>query len=58
MGEKIGLLIEADAGPGILHQLTGVIARHGGDITSVDILEERQTYLEINLRTDPAGLVD
>jgi energy-converting hydrogenase B subunit Q len=35
-----GLLIDADAGPGILHGLTGVIAEHRGDIESVAILEE------------------
>ena len=34
-----GLLIEADAGPGVLHQLTGVIAEHDGDISSVSIVE-------------------
>jgi uncharacterized protein with ACT and thioredoxin-like domain len=27
-----GLLIDAAAGPGILHALTGVIAEHEGDI--------------------------
>ena len=34
-----GFLIEAEAGPGILHQVTGVIAEHEGDIGSVSILE-------------------
>jgi energy-converting hydrogenase B subunit Q len=34
-----GLLIEADAGPGILHRLTGVMAGHQGDIDSVSIIE-------------------
>ncbi len=56
MSDKIGLLVEADPGPGILYQLTGVIARHGANITSVDIVEERQTYLEIEV-TDEAQLV-
>ena len=49
MPEKIGLLVEADPGPGILHKLTGVIAQHQGNITSVDILGERQTYFEIDV---------
>jgi energy-converting hydrogenase B subunit Q len=49
MSEKIGLLIEADPGPGILHKLTGVIAQHNGNITSVDIVEEHQTYFEIDV---------
>lgn len=57
MSEKIGIVIEAEPGPGILHQLTGVIARHGGNITSVDILEERQTYFEIDVESHPAGLL-
>ena len=49
--EQIGLVIHADAGPGILHSLTGVIARHQGDIVSVAILDqnagEAQIYFEI-----------
>lgn len=58
MKENIGILIEADPGPGILHQLTGVIAQHGGNITSVDIVEERQTYFEIDVTEAPAALID
>jgi energy-converting hydrogenase B subunit Q len=46
-----GLLIEADAGPGILHRLTGVIADHGGDIGTVSIIENTQAgarvYFEV-----------
>lgn len=40
------------AGPGFLHQLTGVIVRHGGDITSVQIMETRplsRTYFEVEV---------
>ena len=58
MSDKIGLLVEADPGPGILHQLTGVIARHGANITSVDIVAEEQTYLEIEVTDDPALVID
>lgn len=58
MSEKIGVLIEADSGPGILHQLTGVIARHGGNITSVDIIEERRTYFEIDIQDEPVALIE
>jgi energy-converting hydrogenase B subunit Q len=58
MSEKIGVLIEADSGPGILHQLTGVIARHGGNITSVDIIEERRTYFEIDVQDEPVALIE
>jgi energy-converting hydrogenase B subunit Q len=46
-----GLLIDADAGPGILHRLTGVIAEHDGDIGTVSIIENTQTgsrvYFEV-----------
>jgi energy-converting hydrogenase B subunit Q len=50
-----GLLIHADAGPGILHRLTGVMAGHGGDIGSVSIIENTKAgarvYFEV---TTPA----
>ena len=49
MTEKIGVVVEAAPGPGILHQLTGVIARHGADITSVDIIEASRTYFEMEI---------
>ena len=38
MGENIALLVKARSGTGVLAQLTGVIARHEGDITSVEII--------------------
>src|SRR5271169_6638804 len=57
MSEKIGVLVEADSGPGILHKLTGVIAGHGANITSVDIIGERQTYFEIEA-TDEAAVIE
>jgi energy-converting hydrogenase B subunit Q len=57
----IGLLVEATGRTGILHQVTGVIAAHQGDITSVDILSnwpaEDRTYYEVVLPTDPDELV-
>jgi energy-converting hydrogenase B subunit Q len=49
----IGLLVEASSGPGVLHQTTGVIAKHEGDITLVEILERgpetTRLYLELEL---------
>ncbi len=57
MIQHIGILVEAEPGPGILHKLTGVIARHGADITSVDIVEERQTYFEIDIAAEPGALM-
>jgi energy-converting hydrogenase B subunit Q len=58
MSEKIGVLVDADPGPGILHKLTGVIAQHNGNITSVDIVEERQTYFEIDVTGDPRPMLE
>ncbi len=59
--ERIGLLTRTDPGPGVLHQLSGVIARHAGDITSVEILEshppESSIYFEIDLPVPPDSLV-
>ncbi len=57
MSQQIGVLVEAEPGPGILHQLTGVIAGHGGNITSVDIVEPRQTYFEIEVADDGAAVI-
>ena len=49
--EKSGVLIHAHSGLGILHSLTGVIARHLGDIVSIAILgqseAEARVYFEI-----------
>jgi energy-converting hydrogenase B subunit Q len=60
--EPLAILVTTDTGPGILHQLTGVIARHHGDITSVEILLDvdavSRTYLEIAPVGDPAGMLD
>ena len=36
---SLSLAVETDRGKGVLHELTGVILRHGGDITSVAILD-------------------
>ena len=51
--ERIGLVVVARSGLGVLHELTGVIARHQGDIASVEIIEERppesRIYFEIDL---------
>jgi energy-converting hydrogenase B subunit Q len=51
--DAIGVIVHASNGTGVLHQMTGVIARHMGDITSVAILENTpesaRTYFEIRL---------
>jgi energy-converting hydrogenase B subunit Q len=37
---EIGIEITADSGPGILHELSGVIAHYNGNILSVEIIDE------------------
>ena len=58
---KVGLLLTTAIGPGILHDLTGVIARHGGDIRSVSIIEasniQTRIYFELDLPVDADVLV-
>ena len=59
MSEPIGLVVVARSGPGVLHELTGVIARHNGDIASVEIIEEQpesRIYFEIDLPEAPEVL--
>jgi energy-converting hydrogenase B subunit Q len=60
--KTIGLLIEASSGPGVLHQTTGVIARHEGDITLVEIIERGsevdRLYLEVEVPGETQPLVD
>jgi energy-converting hydrogenase B subunit Q len=51
--DTIGLLVEAAPGPGVLHELTGVMARHLADILLVEILErgpgQSRIYFEVAL---------
>jgi energy-converting hydrogenase B subunit Q len=57
----LGLDVRARSGPGILHELTGVIARHRGDIASVEIVERTpeasRVYFEIESVEDGDALV-
>ena len=61
MAQRFGVAVRVGAGPGTLHQLTGVIAERGGDITSVEIMTEpsgtSRVYFEIELARDPGRLV-
>ena len=56
----VGLHVRARSGPGTLHQLSGVIARHQGDITSVEIVERTpeasRVYFEVELPGTPDAL--
>jgi energy-converting hydrogenase B subunit Q len=60
--EPLGLVVHALGKTGVLHQLTGVIARHEGDITSVEILDNwpnpARTYFEVVLPNEPEGLLE
>ena len=62
MADTFGVMVATAEGVGILHQLTGVIARRGGNITSVEIqgevAGEARTYFEIEMIEDPQGLVE
>jgi energy-converting hydrogenase B subunit Q len=59
---SFGLMVHAENAPGVLHRLTGVIAQHGGDITSVAILEYRPEgatiYFEIALAMGPEAFLE
>lgn len=59
--QTVGIVVRADSGPGILHQLTGVIAQLNGDIGLVEIIEQKppetRVYFEIDLPHDPDALL-
>jgi energy-converting hydrogenase B subunit Q len=58
--EKIGLVVHAEEGLGLIHRLTGVIAEHQGDIVSIAIIDNRppdaRIYFEIELPTEVSRL--
>ena len=62
MAARFGLTVRAGGGPGVLHQLTGVIARRAGDILSVEITGadpgESRVYFEIETPGAPDPLAD
>jgi energy-converting hydrogenase B subunit Q len=62
MPDRFGVMVRSDSGPGVLHQLTGVIARRGGDISSIEILSEAageaRLYFEIEMPQEPEVLVE
>jgi energy-converting hydrogenase B subunit Q len=61
MAQVIGLMVRTQSGPGIMHQLTGVVAEHEGNITSVEIVEhkapESLIYFEIEMPAEPAPMI-
>ena len=62
MAEKFGVMVATAEGVGILRQLTGVIARRGGNILGVEIqgevAGEARTFFEIEMIANPQELVD
>ena len=58
--ERVGLLVATENALGVLHELTGVIAHHRGDIRSVSIIEDRpletRIYFELDLPGSSATL--
>ena len=59
--EKFGVTVRADSGPGVMHQMTGVIATHRGNISSIDITSEgaveARIYFEIDMPQPPEALL-
>ena len=59
--QKVGIEIHARTGPGVLHELTGVIVRHRGNIVNVSLVEDHnasaRTYFEVETPDDPAHLL-
>ena len=61
MSDSIGILVSADSGLGVLHRLTGIIASHQANISSVAIIDERATearvYFEVTMPEAPERLI-
>ena len=58
MAERVGVLVRVESGIGVLHQLTGVMLAHHGDISSVDIVESRTPEARIYFELELPGAVD
>jgi energy-converting hydrogenase B subunit Q len=62
MPDKFGVVVHADSGLGILHQLTGAIAKRQGNISSVEIIDEKlgesRIYFEIEMAESGALLIE
>jgi energy-converting hydrogenase B subunit Q len=62
VSDKFGVMARVDSGPGVLHQLTGVIAKRQGDISSLEIISqgggEARIYFEIELLEGPESLIE
>ena len=54
----MGLVLVCANAPGVLHQLTGVIAQHTGDIRSVSIIEDQPLETRIYFELDLPGSLE
>jgi energy-converting hydrogenase B subunit Q len=57
---RVGIEVVAGSGPGVLHELSGVIARFGGHILSVEVSElppAANAYFEIEMPGDAGALL-
>jgi len=54
----VGIVVVAFNGPGVLHQLTGVIAAHNGDIRSISLIEEQPPDTRIYFELDLPGATE
>ena len=52
------MVLVTTSAPGVLHQLTGVIARHNGDIRSVSIIEDQPVETRLYFELDLPAAVD
>ena len=61
MAERFGIMVSTAEGVGVLHALTGVIARRGGNIAGVEIQDEvageARTYFEVDQIEDVEAMV-
>lgn len=60
--ERIGIVVEARDEPGVLHELTGIIARHSANIASVEMLGSAvaglsRIYFELDQAPNAPALV-
>jgi energy-converting hydrogenase B subunit Q len=52
LSKRVGIIVQAASGPGVLHQMSGVIARHNGDIASVEIISQEQDGARVSFEID------
>ena len=56
--ERTAIVLDVAGGPGVLHELTGVIAAHKGDVASVEILDNLASGSRVYFEIDLPGAVD